>query len=321
MQRGYIKFWRKAQDSSSWNRGLMYQGLIINLLSRAAWKKGSYQGRDILPGQFGTVLNHLAESLDVPRSTLQRMVAHLETDGFIKTENVGHRFTIITIVNWHSYQESEKDAWAADGPPVGRSWAADGPPVGHRNSDPCDLSNNQGGCEVDLSYIGEEEKKEEDKNINTPPTPKGGNVRKALSASQTPKSKTRAPTGNSLPELRQAVADYTASEPLRKTLEDFRLMRERIRKPMTGRALKLLFIELDKLARSDGEKIAILEQSILNSWQGVFEIRGQARASPPVPDTPTPASVAAFKTREEQEAWIKACRKRDGIRQKNEVQT
>lgn len=141
MNRGYIKFWRKAQDSSSWNRGLMYQGLIINLLSRAAWRKSSYQGRDILPGQFGAVLNHLAESLDVPRSTLQRMVAHLETDGFIKSENVGNRFTIITVVNWRIYQETENEAWAADGPPVVDQRAADGPP----------------------SYKEEEVKKEEEK--------------------------------------------------------------------------------------------------------------------------------------------------------------
>lgn len=106
----------------------MYQGLIINLLTRAAWKRGSYQGRDILPGQFGTVVSHLAESLQVPRSTLQRMVAHLEADEFLKVENMGNRFVIITIVNWHSYQESEKDAWAAGGQPVVNQRAAGGQP-------------------------------------------------------------------------------------------------------------------------------------------------------------------------------------------------
>ena len=128
MYRGYIKFWRKAQDSSSWNRGLMYQGLIINFLSRAAWKKSSYQGKDILPGQFGAVLNHLAESLDVPRSTFKRMVAHLVADNFIRVQNVGHRFSIITIVNWGTYQDSGDSVWAADRLLMGRQRAADGPP-------------------------------------------------------------------------------------------------------------------------------------------------------------------------------------------------
>lgn len=128
MNRGYIKFWRKAQDSSSWNRGLMYQGLIINLLTRAAWKKSSYQGREILPGQFGAVMSNLSESLGVPRSTLQRMVAHLEEDGLMEVKNVGNRFVIITIINWHSYQESEKEPWAADGQPAVNQRAAGGQP-------------------------------------------------------------------------------------------------------------------------------------------------------------------------------------------------
>lgn len=122
---------------------------------------------------------------------------------------------------------------------------------------------------------------EESKGINTPPYPPEGGKSDGESppTSPAPKSKAREPTGNSLPELRQAMADYTTSEPLRKTLEDFRLMRERIRKPMTGQALCLLFRELEKLAGNDDAlKIAVLEQSILNSWQGVFALKGPVRA-------------------------------------------
>lgn len=128
MNRGYIKFWRKAQDSSSWNRGLMYQGLIINLLTRAAWKKSSYQGRDILPGQFGTVMSQLAESLQVARTTLQRMVAHLEADNFLRVENVGNRFVIVTILNWGSYQENETSQRATNGQQTVNQRAANGQP-------------------------------------------------------------------------------------------------------------------------------------------------------------------------------------------------
>ena len=104
MNRGYIKFWRKAQDSASWNRGLMYQGLMINFLTRASWKETSYQGHDIHPGQFGVVMSRLAESLGVSRGVVVRMVNRLLSDGFLSVENVNNRFTIITIVNWDSYQ-------------------------------------------------------------------------------------------------------------------------------------------------------------------------------------------------------------------------
>ena len=126
----------------------------------------------------------------------------------------------------------------------------------------------------------QEQEQKQKKYINTPPHPPLGGERneEAPPTSPAAKRKARNPTGNSLPELRQGIADYTASEPLRKTLEEFRLMRERIRKPMTGQALRLLFRELDKLAGSDDAlKISILEQSILNSWQGVFTLKEPAR--------------------------------------------
>ena len=272
MHRGYLKFWRKAQDSASWNRGLMYQGLIINLLNRAAWKKGSYQGKDLHPGQFGAVLNQLAESLDVPRSTFKRMVAHLAEDDFIHVQNVGHRFSIITIVNWERYQSPEDDAWAAHGPPMVNQRAAHGPP----------------------SYKEEESKKEESKNITPPPPPLGG-VNGEIHASQAedaprekPKSK-RKTTGNSASELDAAIEAYTENYELRGAWRSFREMRERKRAPLTGDALRLAFRKIDELSQGDdAQKIAILEQSILHSWQGIFPLKPeqQSRASPAITGPP-----------------------------------
>lgn len=71
-------------------------------------------------------------------------------------------------------------------------------------------------------------------------------------------------------------------EDLRTTLMDFEAMRKSIRKPITtDRARKLLLTKLDSLAGDDdGLKIKILEQSIMNSWQGVFPLNNQStRAS------------------------------------------
>lgn len=49
---------------------------------------------------------------------------------------------------------------------------------------------------------------------------------------------------------------------------------------MTARALQLIFRELDRLS-GDNEalKIAILEQSIINSWRGVFPLPAGRRSS------------------------------------------
>jgi len=51
-------------------------------------------------------------------------------------------------------------------------------------------------------------------------------------------------------------------------------MRNKIRKPLTERAFELLINELKKLSNDDQLiAIKIMERSILNSWQGIFELK------------------------------------------------
>jgi len=59
-----------------------------------------------------------------------------------------------------------------------------------------------------------------------------------------------------------------------KTLQDFSDMRKKIKAPMTEYAIKLLLKKLDTMSGgNDNIKIQILEQSIMNSWKGVFELK------------------------------------------------
>lgn len=69
------------------------------------------------------------------------------------------------------------------------------------------------------------------------------------------------------------VDEYTNNDELKKTIYEFIKMRVAIKKPMTDYALKLIFLKLNKLANTDAQKIKILEQSIENGYQGVFEIK------------------------------------------------
>ena len=59
-----------------------------------------------------------------------------------------------------------------------------------------------------------------------------------------------------------------------KAWKDFKAMRKKIRKPMTKRAEELILRDLDKLSNDREEQIAILNQSIKYSWQGVFPLKG-----------------------------------------------
>ncbi len=66
---------------------------------------------------------------------------------------------------------------------------------------------------------------------------------------------------------------YAASAALNDAIETFIEFRKKIKKPMTDRAVELLLKELNKLSDSEEEQIEILNQSILNGWQGVFALK------------------------------------------------
>lgn len=61
---------------------------------------------------------------------------------------------------------------------------------------------------------------------------------------------------------------------LNNTLEDFTVMRKAIKKPLTLKGKELIIRKLQRIAPNDGKRqVAILEQSIENSWQGVFDLK------------------------------------------------
>lgn len=70
---------------------------------------------------------------------------------------------------------------------------------------------------------------------------------------------------------------------------DFVAMRKEIKKPMSDKAVKLAIGKLEKL-KAEGEDIdAVLEQSIFNTWQGLFAVR---KANQPVNQKPQPQGPA-----------------------------
>ncbi|MEG1662528.1 MAG: helix-turn-helix domain-containing protein [Clostridia bacterium] len=69
------------------------------------------------------------------------------------------------------------------------------------------------------------------------------------------------------------IDTYTDCQEIKDSLIEFIKMRKLLKKPMTNKALELIFEKLDKLTNSNTDKVAILNQSICNSWQGVFELK------------------------------------------------
>ncbi|MHB9949517.1 hypothetical protein CF055_10645 [Clostridium botulinum] len=69
------------------------------------------------------------------------------------------------------------------------------------------------------------------------------------------------------------IDEYTNNEELKNTILEFIKMRTMIKSKLTDAALKLNLNTLDKLTNDDDIKIKILEQSIMNSWKGVFPLK------------------------------------------------
>ena len=121
--------------------------------------------------------------------------------------------------------------------------------VGGKVSGKVAARSRQGGGKVvaiDKEYK-EREEGEELKNINTPYNP----------PQYFPNDET----------LDRAFADYVA-------------MRKQIKKPMTDRAVDLAIKKLDELSCGDNDlAVKIINQSIMNSWQGLFPLKEEPRQS------------------------------------------
>lgn len=77
----------------------------------------------------------------------------------------------------------------------------------------------------------------------------------------------------------EILSSYTPNLDLLKALQEYIKMRQRIRKPLTNHALGLALKKLDGLAVDDYTKISILEQSIMNGWQGLFPLKEDTNKS------------------------------------------
>lgn len=82
---------------------------------------------------------------------------------------------------------------------------------------------------------------------------------------------------NDKPNIKDRFAFVSSSiETFMETFKDFEEMRKQIKKPMTEKAKALIIDKLCRISNGNGDvAIKILENSITNSWQGVFPLKGE----------------------------------------------
>ncbi|WP_295748708.1 helix-turn-helix domain-containing protein [uncultured Holdemanella sp.] len=89
-------------------------------------------------------------------------------------------------------------------------------------------------------------------------------------------------TNNSLGEkgkketVNSVIAEYTQNQDLQDALHGFVEMRNKARKPLTARAMKLSLNKLTELALDDVTKIAIVNQSIMHNWLTFYKLQNNS---------------------------------------------
>ena len=74
-------------------------------------------------------------------------------------------------------------------------------------------------------------------------------------------------------ELDNLINSKFSNEEVKNTVYEFIKMRKAIKKPLTTRGLELMINKLYKITTNANEQIEILNNSIMNNWQGIFPLK------------------------------------------------
>lgn len=99
---GYIKLYRKLTEWG-WYKDVNTKAVFLHLLLTANYKETEYMGMTIYPGQTVIGRKALAKTLGLSERNIRTSLNRLKSTNevTIKTTN---KFSVVTIVNWESYQ-------------------------------------------------------------------------------------------------------------------------------------------------------------------------------------------------------------------------
>lgn len=92
-------------------------------------------------------------------------------------------------------------------------------------------------------------------------------------------SRQQADTTNNINNINKYNNIYDADPRLDTAIKEFVTFRKKLKKPMTNHAVKLMIDKLNKLSTDIDEQVEILNQSILNGWQGIFPLKSKEQPS------------------------------------------
>lgn len=246
--RGFIKFYRDIQDHWIWQDSNKLKWWIDILLSANHKDNKFLLGNELFEvkrGSFHTSELKLSERWNVSRNTVRNFLSLLENDEMIE-QIKSKKGTTLKVSNYNDYQgvfDSEKTT------------------KGQQTEQQKDHTLNN-----KRTIKGQYTEQIKDHTLNTNKNEK--NDKECIKNDKECKKNEK----NDKETINSILIAYAQGE-LVDVLKDFVEMRKTMRKPLTARAMKMILNDLDKLAVDDRTKIAIVEQSIKNSWQGVFHLK------------------------------------------------
>lgn len=103
---GYIKLHRKLAQWG-WYKNSVIKDTFIHCLIFANYTEQPFEGMIIKKGQFVTSYDNLASELGFSVQQIRTAIKKLKSTGEITTEST-NKFTVITVVNWEDYQNTEE---------------------------------------------------------------------------------------------------------------------------------------------------------------------------------------------------------------------
>ena len=252
---GFIKVDRKILEWE-WYKDEHTKNFFFHCLLKANWKEGRFKGITIERGQFVASLPVLSNELSLTVNEVRTAIKHLKITGEI-TVKAYPKFSVFTVVNYDLYQcESQAESQTNHRQITDKSQADNRQITG--KSQP--INRLLTTIEEEKEYKEDKkERKEEGKNINTPPI-------SPSNEGELDKPKT---------QKKEPVIYYPNDELLDSAFKEFLTMRNKIKKPIaTKQALTRMLNKVEKLSGGDNDlAIKILNQSTDNCWQDVYELK------------------------------------------------
>ena len=281
--KGYVKLHRKLLENVMVTKDSDHLSVWIYLLLNATHKEVStlFKGKKIVlqSGELITGIMSIATKLKINKDKVQRILKSFEKDNQIK-QQMSNKNRLITILNWNLYQNNDSKN---DKQMINKCETNDKQMINKRNSNESDKQNVELNVEENPfvskeNYMSQKiiDKQNDKQMINNCETTDKQLINNCETTDkQLITNKNVKNERIYKPPIIPLREKYFENEKVNEVFEDFLGVRKKIKAVNSERAVKTLVKKLSRY--SDETKLKMLENSIVNSWKDVYELKQEVK--------------------------------------------